>query len=335
MEHFVITLAGKPALRKYRDVGTRDRDMCAEVLLKNNAFNSSLTRQIFGCLKWQRQNPRTGASYRSMLAGPAVSPLRHHVSTNPSKKTSAKSPQSKGRANKTRLSGLTALQFPRPVPKMDSATEIRALDSSQDGLAAALCARALGPLFGYRQLVSHPHIPPDKRTELLDWYFASRISQCRDSGGMVAGCFAKEKLMAVGLCAPDGDHIGATKMLEEWEVKWGKEHLGMVLKVALENNGHVARLIGKADFHMYMLATEESLRGQGVGSEMVRKLLSWVKEEAQKRGKKEGSVKVDLDCPTERLVRMYERFGFVLRGEGTFLGDSDFKLFFMDKDIEV
>ena len=180
----------------------------------------------------------------------------------------------------------------------------------------------------------HPLIPPAKKTEFIDWYFESRISQCRDGGGLVAGVFEGDKLVAVGLCKPNGENFGLAKLLKEWEEKWGQAHLEFAIRIVQEADEHVERLIVASDFHLFMLSTLESMRGRGIGSEMLRSLLSWAKADAQKKDKP-GSIKIDLDCPTEPLVRMYEKFNFVLRGDGIFLGDPGVKLFFMDKEIDL
>lgn len=153
--------------------------------------------------------------------------------------------------------------------------------------AAALCARAFHDNAAYCSLF--PWLAPDELARALEWLFVRRLQIFMAIGahvfvatsaeGRVVGC--------VTLVPPDasaGLGVQISHGLLQWPFLWGWSSFWSVLTID-------ERLGSRPDgaWQVNMMAVEPACQGQGIGTRLMRELLSVARAEVAAASAKKGS----------------------------------------------
>ena len=163
-----------------------------------------------------------------------------------------------------------------------------------------------GPIF--RALFMAPGEARDAATyeRALEWLFASRLKLLADIGGPLVVARDREgrAVAVVGATVP-GKKATVPQMvlsgMGSWPCRWGLASFlrGLYVDAALDKPA-------KDEWEFVMMAVAKEYQGRGVGSQLVRTLMT----EIHWRAGKDAKMSLNTQLPIN--VRFYERLGFTV-----------------------
>jgi ribosomal protein S18 acetylase RimI-like enzyme len=144
----------------------------------------------------------------------------------------------------------------------------------------------------------------DSKTKALHWFFVRRLTILHARGAHILVAIDDKSgkvIGGVGLVPPSSRPrlIDKLSIVSSWLCSWGFSSFLRLLELdRLASSG----LVGAGELELIMMAVDEKFRRNGVGGEMVHKLLTFARN---------GDV-IRLSTKKISNVRYYEHFGFHL-----------------------